>query len=418
MNVQNRRLQAIIAYLSLCLLLLSASALTDAQTVLTVWVGDGEVRLREYEVVARLFEEQNPGVKVELISQSGTQTQVMEKIVLAIVSGAPPDVTWLEGSGVIQFAAQGLLADMTDVLADLQFAPSDTQEMTYNGRIWAVPYHTASRGLFKRIDHFEEIGLDPSVDPASLDELYSWTQKLTRVDPSGVYTRAGFIPWQGNWGAPAWIWAFGGELLEVVGTSYRPTATLPENVAAFEWIREWGNFYGNQLNPVTGGFGGLQAGTVSMSAESTSVVNRLLEAGVPFVVGRVPHPPGGRNGTWGGGTAVGVPVNAPNMEWALKLARFFGEVDVQIRRFEEQPNSLPANWDALITVGRQLPQVWWPLLDQLPEARPRTPLWIEYYVGQLNPAMNAVVTGQKTPQQALADVQRVMEARFIDVFGQ
>lgn len=398
----------------LLVLLLTASAVVSAQT-LTVWVGDGETRLRQYEVVARLFEEQHPGVKVELVSQSGSQTQVMEKIVLAIISGAPPDLMWLEGSGVIEFAAQGLLMDVTDALEGLEFAPSDTQEMTYNGRMWAVPYHTASRGLFKRVDFFEEAGMDPYVDP-SLDELYIWNQKLTNVEPDGVYTRAGFVPWRSNWGAPAWIWAFGGELLEIDGTSYRPTATLPQNIAAFEWISEWANFFNNR-DPLVAGAEGFQIGNVAMSAESTSVVNRFMQAGVPFTVGRVPHPEGGRNGTWGGGTAVGVPVNAPNPEWSLKLARFFGETEVQIKRFEAAPDVLPANMEALITVARQLPPEYGPLLDQLPEARPRTPLWIEYYVNQLNPAMIEVVLGSKTPRQALEDVQRVMEARYADVFG-
>jgi len=73
---------------------------------------------------------------------------------LAIISGAPPDLMWLEGSGVIEFAYQGLLADLTDTLAGLNFVPADTQEMTYDGRIWAVPYHTTSRGLFKNVDYF------------------------------------------------------------------------------------------------------------------------------------------------------------------------------------------------------------------------------------------------------------------------
>lgn len=404
--------------ISLCLgILLVASMMVGAQT-LTVWVGDGETRVNEYQVVARLFEEQNPGVKVELVNQAGNQTQVMEKIVLAIVSGAPPDLMWLEGSGVIEFAAQGLLMDLTDTLEGLNFAPSDTQEMTYDGRMWGVPYHTASRGLFKRVDFFEEAGLDPYVDPADLSELFSWNQKLTIAESDGTFTRAGYLPWVGNWGSPAWIWAFGGELLEIDGTTYRPTANTPESRAAFEWIRTWAQFYNNTVTPVAGGFNGFQAGSVAMSAESTSVVSRFMDSGVEFWVGRVPHPEGGRNGTWGGGTAVGVPINAPNPEWSLKLARFFGETETQIKRFEEAPSVLPANWEALLEVGVQLPVEFGPLLEQLPEARPRTPLWIQYYVNGLNPAMNQVVAGNATPQEALENVQRVMEARFADVFGQ
>lgn len=405
------------ALVALCLGILLVGVATAGAQTLTVWVGDGPTRLAEYEVVARLFEEQNPGVTVELVSQAGSQGQIMEKIILGIVSGAPPDLMWLEGSGVVEFAAQGLLMDVTDVLEGLTFAPSDTQEMTYDGRMWAVPYHTASRGLFKRVDYFEEAGMDPYVDPVDLDELYAWNQRLMVTTGEGTITRGGIVPWQGNWGAPAWIWAFGGELLEIDGTSYRATANTPQARAAFDWISNFANAYNNIEVPVTSGATGFEAGTLAMGTESTSVVNRFRDAGIEFTVGRVPHPEGGRNGTWGGGTAVGVPVNAPNPEWSLKLARFFGETETQVRRFEESPSVLPANFEALIQVGVQLPEEFASLLDQLPEARPRTPLWIEYYVNQLNPAMKQVARGLITPEEALANVQRVMEARFVDVFG-
>lgn len=396
-------------------IMLMAATVVSAQK-LTVWVGDGETRLREYEVVASLFEEQHPGVTVEVISQAGNQTQVMQKILLAIISGAPPDAMWLEGSGVIEFAAQGLLMDLTEALEGLNFAPSDTQEMMYDSRMWGVPYHTASRGLFKRVDFFDQVGMDASVDPRDLDEFYAWNQKLAVTDSDGNFTRAGYMPWVGNWGSPAWIWTFGGDLLEVEGTVYRPTANRRENIAAFEWIRNWAQMYNGQT-PVTGGTVGFEAGSTAMSAESTSVVNRFRDANVPFVVGRVPHPEGGRNGTWGGGTAVGVPSNAPNPEWSLKLARFFGETETQLKRFEQTPNVLPANWEALLEVGVQLPAEFGPLLEQLPEARPRTPLWIDYYVNSLNPQMNQVVAGNITAAEALDNVQRVMEVRFAEVFG-
>lgn len=401
--------------------LLTAMLLTGAMTAgaqtLTVWVGDGPARMEEYEVVKRLFEEQNPGITVDLVLQSGNQAAVMEKVILGIIAGAPPDLMWLEGSGVIEFAAQGLLMDLTDTLEGLRFAPSDTQEMTYDGRMWAVPYHTTARGLFKRVEYFDEVGLDPYVDPSDLEELYQWNLRLVQVDANGNYTRAGFIPWRGNWSAPGWIWTFGGELLEIDGTTYRPTANDPKNIEAFEWIRSWGQFYGHRQDPVQGSFAGFQAGTIAMVTESTSAVTRLADAGLEFTVGRVPHPEGGRNGTWGGGTAVGVPINAPNPELSLKLARFFGEADVQAQRFEEAPHGLPANFDALIEVGRHLPPQFSALLDQLPEARPRTPLWLEYNTQRLGTAMRAVATGQVTPEEALNDIQRVMVVRFAEVFG-
>lgn len=407
-----------IGWMLSCFVLVLCLTIPAMAETLTVWVGDGTVRLAEYQVVADLFEKQNPGLKVDLQLQSGSQAQIMDKLMLAIAAGAPPDVTWFEGSAVIEFAAQGLLTEVTNAVRGLKFTPADVVEMTYAGKMWAVPYHTAVRGLFKNVDIFEEVGLNPNIDPVSLDEMYEWNKKMVKQNPDGSYSRAGMVPWVGNWGAPAWIWTFGGELIETVGDVIRPTATNPKNIEAFRWIRTWAQFYGTS-SPVAAGWTGLANGTVGMTPGSSSEVARILEAGTSFTTGRVPHPPGGRNGTWGGGTAVAVPAGVKNVDLALKLARFFGETEVQIQRFLSPAGVvLPANWDALMTVGRQLDQrLWGPLLDQFPEARPRTPLWIEYYVNQLNPAMNAVVNGSKTPEKALEDVQLVMQERFADIFG-
>lgn len=398
----------------LCMILTLSWTAFGAQR-LTVWVGDGQTRLNEYQFVAQMYEKENPGITVDVQGQAGGQGQIMEKIALSVAAGAPPDATWLEGSAVLEFAAQGLLLEVTRAVAGLRFAPADEQEMTLNGRMWAVPYHTAARGLFKRIDLMEQVGLNPHVDPKNMDELYAWNQKLTKRNPDGTYSQAGMVPWVGNWGAPAWIWTFGGKLIEKQGSKIIPTATYQKNVEAFEWLASWGQFFGTR-SPVAAGWGGFRDGKIALDAGSSSVIGRMVEANVPFTTGRVPNPPGGQNGTWGGGTAIGVPVNVSNPEASLKLVRFFGESRVQIERFGYAPDVLPANWDALLAVGRRLSKEWQGVLDQFPEARARTPLWIEYYVNQLNPGMLAVVDGRKTPQQALNDVQLVMEARFRDVF--
>lgn len=394
-------------------LILGWSIPAFAAEKLTVWV-QAEDRRREFEYVIKLFVEKNPGVQAEVLLVPGSQNEFMEKLSLAIASGAPPDLTWVEGSAVREFGAQGLLLDVTKALAGIRFTPSDTEEMMFQGKMWAVPYHTTSRGLFKRVDFFDQAGLDARADPASLDELRLWSQKLTQQNSDGTYKRVGFIPWGSNWGPPAWIWTFGGRLVDETGI--RPTAAEPKNVAAFDWLRSWALSYGNRT-PVAGGLTGFQTGTVAMNADSTTVVGRLLAAGVAFTTGRIPNPPGGRNGTWGGGQALAIPINAAHKETALRLLRHFGSADVQTQRFRQFPEALPANWEALRSVGRELPAQYGPLLDQLPDARPRTPLWLDYYVGQLNPALNAVVLGQKTPQQALTEVQRFMENRFNEVFG-
>ncbi len=401
----------------LILVMATAGAWAAASQTLIWWMGDPTLHKDEYEFQAKLFEQQNPGVKVEVQAQALSQTDFMQKLAVAIAAGAAPDISWFEASSAPMFAAKGLLMDLTRVLDGLRFAPADTQEVTYAGKMWSVPYHTSVRGLFKRVDHFSEAGMNPNANPASLDELYEWNRKLIKTDANQKITRAGLIPWVGNWGAPGWIWTFGGKLLDIEGARIQPTATYQKNIDAFNWIRMWAQFYGN-VAPVTAGHNGLQTGTISMSAESSSSIGRLEAAKVQFAISKVPNPPGGANGTWGGGSSIVVPVGAKNPDLAMKFARFLGETSTQLARYEMSINKLlPSNWQALLAVGRQLPAYWQPLLDQFPVARARPPLWIQYYVSYLNPAMNQVVAGKKLPEQALEEVQKTMEPLYQEIFG-
>jgi multiple sugar transport system substrate-binding protein len=397
--------------LMLGVIMLLAIGSTSYGQTLHVWVWHNDT---PYKAQLEWYKQENPGFTYDLNLIAGSQGAFTEKLILAIAGGSPPDLTWLEGSTVIELAAQGLLTDVTRVLDGIRFTPADVQEMTYQGKMWAVPYFTTSRGLGKRVDLFHQVGLDPNKDPASLEQLFEWNHKLTKTKSDGTYEQVGIVPWAGNWGPPGWIWAFGGRLLDETGL--RPTATRPQNIAAFEWIRGWAQHYGG-VTPVSGGRDGLLRGTVAMTTVSTSDVGWLLGQNAEVAAGRVPHAPGGGNGTWGGGQAFGIPANATSKDLAMRVLRYLGSESVQLRRFEHFPTVFPANWSALARVVRTLPPLYSTLLDQLPEARPRTPLWIDYYVNQLNPAMTAVVRGNKTPTQALHDVQLVMEERYAQVFG-
>lgn len=181
-----------------------------AASHLTVWTSASPGYVTGFEFVINQFKAENPGVTIELETQVGEE-QVMEKLMLAIVAGAPPDVSWIVGAEALELAAKGLVMDLTRALDGLRFAPGDTQEMSLAGKMWAVPYATSVRGLIKRSDLLEQAGLDSRLDPATMDEFYAWNRKLTKRQPDGTYAQAGFVPWANNWGAPAWMWTFGGE---------------------------------------------------------------------------------------------------------------------------------------------------------------------------------------------------------------
>jgi multiple sugar transport system substrate-binding protein len=228
-----------ITMLALIVFLAAAAVSVSAATKLTLWAWANQEVMEQFASIAEWYQAENPDVEIEIAHIAGSQLQYTERFYLVSAGGAAPDVAWIEGSTVKQLAAQGLLQDVTEALEDIRFTPGETYEMIFAGRMYAAPYHCTSRGLLKRIDLLEQAGLDPHFEDLSLDDLWSWNKKISVISPDGRYTRAGFIPWAGNWYARGWIWAFGGELVDESGPILRPTADLPNNIMAYEWLDEW-----------------------------------------------------------------------------------------------------------------------------------------------------------------------------------
>lgn len=391
--------------------LLTATTVLAAEVTLNIWA-QHEYRQQEFEAMLPGFLEKNPGIAVNVHLIPGNQQEFMEKLALAVASGSPPDLSWASGARVKEWLVHDVFLDVTRYLQNIRFTPAEVDELTFRGVLWGAPYHTTARGLFKRIDYLENSGMDPTTDPADLDELQAWTQRLTVASGDNTYERVGFLPWGSNWGPAAWIWTFGGRLIDETG--YQPTANERRNIEAFEWIQEWATRYGP--TPVRTGWRGFVEGGLAMVADSASVVGNLLQEGVEFTVGRVPHPPEGRNGTWAGGDALVIPSNAPNKDEAIRLLQYFSSAEAQLTRYQTVPIVLPANWDALSQLVSSLAPQYQALINQMPEANGRTPLWGEYYA-QLRSAEADLIRGLKTPEQALADVQTTLESRFQEVFG-
>ena len=390
----------------------------SSATKLTLWAWANQEVIDQFDAIARWFRESNPDVEIEIAHITGSQMDYLEKFLLASAGGAVPDVAWIEGGQVKHLSALGLLVDVTQALDGLEFTPGETEEVTFAGRLYAAPYQCTSRALFKRIDLFEQAGLDPYRDDISLDELWELNHRLSVVSADGRYTRVGIIPWTGNWGARGWIWGFGGELIEEVGNTFRPTATLPRDMQAFEWLDLWGQHYQRNRAPVSTRRTGFSQGLTAMYLGSTSDAAVIIREGTDFTSGPVPHPDDVPKASWGGGYTIGIPTPPSGQvkPEAFQLVRFFGTSEVQTRRFRQFESLLPANWKALRTIAPSLPAPYAGLLAQLPYSRPRTPLSGEYNE-QLTNALNDVVTGKVTARAALEAVQVYMEARFVEVFG-
>lgn len=141
------------------------------------------------------------------------------------------DVVW-----PAQFAAQGWLTDLTERFTERdEFLPGPMQAMTYEGKVYGVPWYTDSGLLYYRKDLLEKSGF--SRPPKTWDELKQ--QALTVKQDAGI--ESGFVfqgaEYEGGvCNACEYIWNHGGDVLDPEDPS-RVIVGSPESVAAFTTLR-------------------------------------------------------------------------------------------------------------------------------------------------------------------------------------
>jgi multiple sugar transport system substrate-binding protein len=159
----------------------------------------------------------------------------------AIESGNVPDVTFLGYQEVGQFFSQDVLMDVTDLVGEIQATHGPMNEalveaVTFDGRMYGVPFWSESTILFYRKDLFEQAGIDGP--PATWEEFLANAQLLTNPD-EGVYG-AGFGIGRGNSDAEWWfrdvLWDNGAFVFSEDGSS--AALDTPEAAEALQWIAD------------------------------------------------------------------------------------------------------------------------------------------------------------------------------------
>ncbi len=258
----------------------------------------------------------------------------------AIESGNVPDVSFFGYQEVGQFYQQGVLADMTELVAEIQaengpMTESLVNAVTFDGQQYGVPFWSESTILFYRKDLFEQAGL--SGPPETWEQFLEYAEALTKPE-EGIYG-AGFGIGRSNSDAEWWfrdiIWSNGGYVFSEDGQS--AALDTPEAKAALQWIADM--FITAEVTPPgvvgwddSGNNKSYLAGQAAMVINVGSVhfvLNRddpdlLAKTGFALV-------PGGAEGRYIAGISnnLGMFAGAKNPEAAKQLIKYLLDVDWQ-----------------------------------------------------------------------------------------
>lgn len=160
------------------------------------WIAEAERRFEE-KYANESFEEGKTGVDIRVSNEHDGGDAYFSK-----VDAATSDVFFIESVDYYEWASNGKLLDITDVVNDSSSGESiyskmnEEQREYYNynntGKYYAIPHHDHQAGLVYDVDLFEEEGLFFAKNGAPSEKEYTGSVKFTggterSAGPDGVY---------------------------------------------------------------------------------------------------------------------------------------------------------------------------------------------------------------------------------------
>lgn len=304
----------------------------------------------EFRALIDQFEDENPGITVELLS--GPYASNREQVVASAAAGTMADVVGLDGSWVYDFAKQGSIADLTALMADVGYDDSElASQIQVDGATYMIPVVNFVYPLYANLDLLEEAGV--SDIPATRSEFATaanavteatgnpgWIFPLSLEQPSGV---------QNN--VMSWVWASGGSMLTADG---QPDLTNAEVGSAMDYLQGlWddgvtapGAFTMKEQDMVEEFSNGRVAMMISSLAHLHTI--RSSDVDVNLGISAIPAEDGyaGERGipyaSWG----IGVAENSSNKEAAWKLVSFLMSESVN-SELSTMANAFPGNTESV-----------------------------------------------------------------------
>lgn len=406
----------------------------EERITLQWWSGwGGTTSVAAQTAVQEAFNASGASCDVEYVST----TEMNDKLLTAVAGGTPPDL----GVCCVEYASYyardafmpiDSFIDASDVINKDEFVPGLFESMTWQGKTYGVPaFECGPRyGLIVNRALAEEADLDPDSLPETWDEMMVWHEAMTQFDDAGNVNVVGYDPRDATAGAgPAtnvqmfWAISYGFPVWDEDTMEFN--FDNEDMVAALETMKAFYDFVGvEKMAAFRDSFGGW---TQSPSSSFPSSVQGALVTGyyapgelagsgpdIELAVGWPPVPEG-RRGTkvqMVGGHPIYIPVGSPHPDQAFEFIEFVTQDETAEIMFENT-GWLPGR-TAFYDPNSDRFDVYAGLRWYIESVNEATEFWpgfiipIQGFVNQQRSQMyEAVIYGEKTPEQAAADIQQI-----------
>ncbi|MBR6889735.1 MAG: extracellular solute-binding protein [Clostridia bacterium] len=411
MNTFRKILAAAVA----CMLILSAcGALAEGEAVTLNFWHHYSAQSAENETLMNVlipaFEAENPGIKVNAVSHEWAELH--DKVLVSANSNALPDVARCDIAWLPEFQKMGILVALDEEMPDFadvsgQLLDSAMSTANIGGHCYALALNTNSKIVFYNTAMLEEAGV---AVPATMDEWVEAVKALSGENANGQQVWGWNEPALAGWNICPFIWSFGGALTDpeqTVATGYINGPRTVKAVETFAELVQAGAITGFNAGdiPMTDGFG---TGRYAMMLEGPWKSAELAGAYPDVAYGTSPIPAGeGGSTSVLGGEDIAM-FNTANREAAWKFMQFMtGEyAETEMAKCGQIPVNKAALESDTVKSADYAPFIE---AIQTARARPTVAAWSEMDNG-LQVAMTAIVSGEKTAQDALDELAAEWDA--------
>lgn len=366
------------------------------------------------------FEKENPDIKVNAI-YAGNYNDARIKALAALKSGEPAQTSVMFSIDIYELIEQGAIVAFDDVVKSDEdkawldkFYPALMENGKTQGKTWGIPFQRSTIVMYYNKDAFRAAGLDPEQPPATWAELVSMGKKLTKKSGGNVDQWGVMIP---STGYPYWM--FGALAMQngqtlMNGDGNQTYFDAPATVEALQYWKDLGEKHG-VMPSGTIEWGTLRQnfleGKTAIMWHSTGNLT-TVKNNAKFDFGVAMLPAMKRRGTPTGGGNFYIFEKSTDEEKAaaLKLIKFLtqpertAEWSIKTGYLGTRPDAYET--DALKAYVKEFPPAA-VARDQLEFA---TAELSTYQTGRvrklLDDAIQAALTGSKSPADALGDAQK------------
>ena len=341
-----------------------------------------------------------------------------DRFVTSIAGGTTPDVAETGTTWTAEFADAGALAPIGDYVDDENLGDDLVEGLvtsgTYDDELYGMPWYAGVRSLVYRSDIFEELGL---AAPTSWDEIVAAGEAIKAAHPEMM---AFAVPGDAEFGVYPWVWGAGGEVATKDGDEWASGLDSPESQEGIQFYTDLALKHGFSSAGATTWketdvLDNFAQGNVAMALMGSwtpaAIVEKNAELEGKFAATPIPGKDGGIAPSVLGGSHLSMFNTADNPDLAWEFIKLMTTGDFAAQ-WGDETGYFPGQASLLAETMESDDPLVAPFATQLVDGGGTVPVTPKFGAVQAkkttNTAIQAILSGQKTVEQATSDAAAEM----------